>query len=251
MKLFTKKSAFVVLLCSVSLMAQNFLTENKFSHNYHITEEEVSCNDCHTAIDTTSTRETIGSVEASSCTDCHEDDIVEGQKLDVTFKDNSFTMSQRMPKGKLFFSHAGHLKRDTVNAEGKKCTSCHGSATEDVQATPVQITMASCVSCHEEQKAPLDCRTCHPTELKPVSHKTGMWGKGEFHGSDAVFNRQDCATCHKEEDSCIECHMGMNGKKVHGFNYEYTHGLDVKFKRKDCATCHQPLQQFCGDCHLK
>ncbi|MGL1903351.1 MAG: hypothetical protein OCC49_14520 [Fibrobacterales bacterium] len=242
--------------------AQNFLKDNTFSHTYHVVEEEVGCTDCHTEINAAGSIGAIQSVKASVCTDCHEDDITEEQILEVTFDDKSFQLFKKRLPGELFFSHESHIKRDTSSSENKKCSSCHGDITPKGETPTALPTMASCVTCHTEQQASITCATCHPTAVRPVSqktapttflpssHKSGVWLSGDFHGRDAQFKKQDCSMCHKDESTCTDCHLGLNGKKVHGLNYEYTHGMDVKFKRKNCSTCHVPVEQFCGDCHF-
>ncbi len=240
-----------LLLVPASLLAQDFLKNNMFSHTYHVTEEELSCTQCHEGIEQTATLMDIKAVPASACIDCHEDDIKEDEVLKVQLKDESFKLPNKIGSEKLFFSHKGHLNRVKDVEASKQCGLCHGIAMGEVPVKNELPSMSNCMSCHEAEKAELSCTTCHPSAMKPVSHTLPTWERGSFHGREALFKKQECAACHKEENQCNECHMGMNGKKVHSFNYQFTHGMDVRFKTKDCATCHQPLEQFCSDCHTK
>ncbi len=56
----------------------------------------------------------------------------------------------------VFFSHAAH-----VRLVGMGCSECHGPA--DTKAGPLvrPVTMAECMSCHEQRRANNDCLACH------------------------------------------------------------------------------------------
>lgn len=54
----------------------------------------------------------------------------------------------------VWFSHKRHAK--------STCAECHGPVEErDVIVKEKPITMAACMACHDETKAPNECNTCH------------------------------------------------------------------------------------------
>jgi hypothetical protein len=58
----------------------------------------------------------------------------------------------------VFFSHKPHVKgRDPV-----ACETCHGPVREmDVMQRVKDVSMASCLQCHQEKQAPTRCDACH------------------------------------------------------------------------------------------
>jgi len=55
----------------------------------------------------------------------------------------------------VWFSHKIHMK-------GATCEKCHGDVgARDVVTREKPITMAACMSCHEETDAPNECNVCH------------------------------------------------------------------------------------------
>lgn len=54
------------------------------------------------------------------------------------------------------FNHAPHIRANV------DCAKCHGDIGKGTVATRnVELTMGYCVNCHNENKAPVDCLTCH------------------------------------------------------------------------------------------
>jgi len=108
--------------------------------------------------------------------------------------------------------------------------------------------MDMCLTCHDDKKAPGDCRTCHDNlaDLKPAGHKS-PWFMNKEHGRDARFNRMDCAKCH-QESSCDACHKGQLSTRIHDLNFSFTHGIEARRGDKDCTVCHE-TQRFCITCH--
>ena len=49
-------------------------SSSEFSHKYHILEEELACNDCHTSVDESTTGADDLMPIPSVCADCHEID---------------------------------------------------------------------------------------------------------------------------------------------------------------------------------
>jgi hypothetical protein len=60
------------------------------------------------------------------------------------------------PEAHVKFNHAPHIRAKV------ECTTCHGNIGEGTVAQRnVEMTMGFCVNCHNENKAPVDCLTCH------------------------------------------------------------------------------------------
>lgn len=138
------------------------------------------------------------------------------------------------------FTHEKH-----ENASGAECDACHGDGEPGPENAP---SMAKCLSCHNDKKAPSSCRACHSdlTSLKPATHNT-RWLYRDGHGLEAKFGVAPCSQCHRDSE-CDACHTGNRAGRIHDPNYRYTHGLDAKTRDKDCALCHETVNQ-CRSCH--
>lgn len=59
----------------------------------------------------------------------------------------------------VWFSHEAHHKD-----AGISCETCHGPVAErDVLTKERPTSMAACMNCHAQRKAPNDCNFCHET----------------------------------------------------------------------------------------
>ena len=57
----------------------------------------------------------------------------------------------------VFFSHRVHFKRAKID-----CQVCHGPVAEREVITKEKPTsMQSCMDCHKQQHAPINCHACH------------------------------------------------------------------------------------------
>jgi hypothetical protein len=60
------------------------------------------------------------------------------------------------PSAHVRFQHAPHIRA------GVDCARCHGDMTQQTVAVrAVNLTMGTCVTCHQQEKASVDCTTCH------------------------------------------------------------------------------------------
>jgi hypothetical protein len=109
-------------------------------------------------------------------------------------------------------------------------------------------TMETCLTCHNDKKAPRNCRLCHadPEKIKPASHQS-PWFLRKEHGRDARFDRMQCEKCHQEA-SCDACHRGQLSIRIHDPNFSFTHGIEAKKEEMDCALCHE-VDKSCVACH--
>jgi hypothetical protein len=114
-----------------------------FSHKTHA--RLMKCLDCHAGA---TSAEQAGFPAITNCRRCHEQQFRNVKEL-------SWTRVYEVPDF-VFFSHATHAKA------GAQCSTCHGPVEQrDVLAKEVSTSMTSCIPCHRERKARVDCAACH------------------------------------------------------------------------------------------
>jgi hypothetical protein len=129
-----------LLLVTIAAFASG--PDGDFSHRKHASLK-MKCTQCHM----TAEKDEIASFpEVSSCRVCHT------------------SMAEReIPSRRVyllrqfvFFSHADH------HAAKVACATCHGEVNNhDILKVERPTTMAACMTCHKETKAPLGCNACH------------------------------------------------------------------------------------------
>ena len=103
----------------------------------------------------------MGFASAASCMQCHSDisaDKPAIQKLASFAKDKREIKWVRVYEIPSYvrFSHRAHLKA------GSTCADCHGQVKErEKMYREGDISMASCMSCHQMKGASIDCNYCH------------------------------------------------------------------------------------------
>ena len=129
-----------------------------FSHKLHAGAQQLKCATCHKNPDP---GEKMGLATAGLCMECHSDVKTESQeiqKLAAYAKENREIKWRRVYEipSYVYFSHRSHVKA------GSSCADCHGEVKELEQMYKAkEINMASCVNCHQEKGASLDCTFCH------------------------------------------------------------------------------------------
>jgi len=242
----------------------------KFSHALHVKDNAIECADCHTAATSSKLSGDKLFADHANCQTCHEDKLASDCKYCHTTEDNEPIPN---PPKELIFSHEKH-----AGTLALKCESCHEGVREATTAAANHLPdMATCNSCHTEQKASNNCESCHRnfTSLIPADHLTGEFKKD--HAKRTRLGAQDvsCAVCHADQ-FCQDCHTGdelksfgstrdlmtdpshwtsvkdspkpLRVQRTHSLNYRYSHGIDVKSRFLDCGSCHQ-AQSFCAECH--
>ena len=142
-----------------------------FSHNIHVKEAEMACEDCHYL---KPNGRWSGVPKLAKCVECHEEPQGETKeeahfikKFVETGREIPWLIYSKEPKN-VFFSHAAHLK-----IAGFKCRRCHGEMGYN-DKPPVYvysklskypqhtvIVMEKCMRCHKKFEAPNYCFTCH------------------------------------------------------------------------------------------
>jgi Cytochrome c7 and related cytochrome c len=132
----------------------------EFPHNVHV-ENGVACTEyCHESV-TMGPRAGLPSVR--TCMICHAAIATDRPLIQQITKmqEQGFDLAwQRVfgypDEAHVRFNHAPHIRAKV------ECATCHGNIAEQTVAERnVELTMGTCVSCHTERNAPIDCVTCH------------------------------------------------------------------------------------------
>lgn len=184
-------------------------------------------------------------------------------------------LSKPDPAGDLVFSHKTHIDNKV------QCATCHVPPLGHFD-TPAPMMM-TCLSCHEGQTAPNDCKNCH-RKLEQIA--PGL-GEPAVHLEPDAKTRKSCAKCHdvkvwcekchgvemphpgtwrvqhgaialKQSDVCVKCHQSTDKTfciRCHGVEMPHTaywyssHGDIARRDPQMCYQCHQSRERFCNECH--
>ncbi|KAA3613153.1 MAG: hypothetical protein D8M58_12660 [Calditrichaeota bacterium] len=217
-------------------------SKSEFSHKYHIEDEELACNDCHTNVNTSTTGTDDLMPVQDVCADCHEIDDEPAVKASMQM--------QRVTEYSTLFSHQLHSEKEF------NCVDCHGDVSQnEVGQKALTPNMKSCMDCHQTEQAENTCYTCHTTDeqLMPANHNlTFIHNHGDLARNDimTVSGEMNCQTCHTKQ-YCQDCHEGENvDRMIHPLNFEFTHALTTQGKENNCITCHEE-RSFCSSCHIE
>jgi hypothetical protein len=130
-----------------------------YTHKVHLANG-MQCTDCHVGVDRGPDAR-IPSV--NFCMTCHQviaTDRPEIKKIAAYRGRGEDIPWQRVygfePSAHVKFNHAPHIRA------GVDCKMCHGDmTTQTVAERKVGHTMGFCIECHRQQKASVDCVTCH------------------------------------------------------------------------------------------
>lgn len=130
-----------------------------FPHNKHIARG-IECIDCHNRADR---RAEAGIPSLRVCMFCHAKLFPKGEgvkqlqdyakkRIEVPWA----RVYQFEPSALVRFQHAPHLRN------GVECRICHGDVAKMTVAQPVvRHTMGTCVTCHRQRNASVECNACH------------------------------------------------------------------------------------------
>lgn len=130
-----------------------------FTHKVHLANG-LQCTNCHVGVDEGPDAR-IPSV--NFCMTCHQviaKDKPEIKKVAAYRARGEDIPWQRVygfePSAHVKFNHAPHIRA------GVQCAACHGDmTTQTVAERKVDHTMGFCIQCHKQEKASIDCVTCH------------------------------------------------------------------------------------------
>jgi hypothetical protein len=129
-----------------------------FNHKLHVSQLKQPCGMCHASV---GNGEMVDMPEVSKCMACHAAIAPKSQaeeKLAAFAKqgrDVDWVRVYQMPTF-VRFNHRQHAQA------GVKCESCHGPVAMRVSLRQEHdMSMGSCMNCHRETHASLDCGSCH------------------------------------------------------------------------------------------
>lgn len=133
-----------------------------FNHKVHM-DEDMACGECHLHAED-GVYATLPPTRV--CMLCHEEaqgeDPEEPKVREFAEAEDAyipFPIANELV-GHVYFSHEAHVTWAAMD-----CDECHGDmaeATEPVTVNQVAVlTMETCMDCHEERGASLDCIACH------------------------------------------------------------------------------------------
>ncbi len=130
----------------------------RFEHANHINNVGLTCDYCHHYADE-APNPTIPAV--SLCMECH--DSVKTGSPEIKRLTEYWEMKEPVPwrnvyylPDHVYFTHKRHVRF------GFDCAECHGYVEgADTMRQVRTLNMGWCVSCHNANKAPVDCTTCH------------------------------------------------------------------------------------------
>ncbi len=132
----------------------------EFPHVTHV-KQGITCTEyCHVGV---TTGPVAGIPGLSTCMTCHSAIATDRPKIqEITAQsERGVDMEWKRvfdfyPESHVRFNHAPHIRKNV------ECATCHGNVAEQTVAKRnVEMTMGFCVNCHNENKAPVDCLTCH------------------------------------------------------------------------------------------
>jgi hypothetical protein len=132
----------------------------EFPHDIHV-KNEIACTEyCHESV---STGPRAGLPSVRTCMICHTAIATDRPRIQqiTRMQEQGLDLAwQRVfgypEEAHIKFRHAPHIRAKV------ECATCHGNIAEQTVARRnVEVTMGTCVNCHNERKAPVDCLTCH------------------------------------------------------------------------------------------
>ena len=130
-----------------------------YPHNVHLAKG-MQCTDCHTGVDR---GPDAGIPDVKRCMTCHQ--VIATDRREIKKVAAYMARGEDVPWQRVYgFSTSAHVKFNHAPHVRAKvsCASCHGDMRQQTVAVrAVDLTMGSCIDCHKQQKASIDCTTCH------------------------------------------------------------------------------------------
>lgn len=135
-----------------------------------------------------------------------------------------------------------------VCVQGQACVSCHGDVTHGDAARVRRVhAMESCVACHQQEEATVECDVCHSARTQQERLESGSWQV--THGPQIIQahglgDLSSCGICHSPEH-CVGCH---GTALPHPIGFGQAHGEEALRDPGVCAACHE-TSAMCVPCH--
>ena len=251
-----------------------------FNHSFHLSEIELTCDDCHSGIESTDKLSWSVFPDMDFCLSCHDGDTADDDcEKCHTIADEPLAISDSWEISGHLFPHNIHLKYIY------ECSRCHNYIYYDEGLDDKKIWIEQeCNNCHAQkvESAGQDCSNCHTKDSfniikEKLSFNHSLSGF-TLEGQHAQVNCSRCHTTHefsKMIPTCISCHTDYhagnndmecqfchntsswlihNGIEIHQFTRFPLIGPHLK---ADCEDCHKsssivgfpPIDVDCISCH--
>jgi hypothetical protein len=210
-----------------------------FSHAQHVTEFEMSCEDCHGPLGP----EGFTTLSHASCSDCHDE--TEAEEISST----TCGLCHREKNPEELIAPAGAMSGAFVHTAGLegRCNDCHGGIMEEELDRVPLLGRRDVLRLREDSHAQgMACTLCHvdmDPDVAPADHEQDWMRR---HGLLGVLDDAACGACHAE-DSCRECHSVMMPSDHNNLWRLKTHGVVSYWDRERCVLCHE--SDACDNCH--
>ncbi|MBT8041549.1 MAG: hypothetical protein HKP10_05840 [Kiritimatiellales bacterium] len=220
----------------------------KFSHYIHVTDNEMTCDECHGEPGSAS----FNTLSHDTCIDCHD----EPEAKEITQEACGYCHQENEQQLLLMLMESAD---ETTPAEVKdpvfmhtealaeRCAECHGGLMNEALTSVPRLSRDEVIQIRNEAHVSgEDCLTCHVNMdryQEPANHDHA-WMKR--HGQLGMQFDAACSVCHTE-DSCTECHSVMQPASHNNLFRRQTHGAVAAWDRASCQTCHE--EDSCQSCH--
>lgn len=263
LKLVIVPAALVLLLLALGNCTGN-KDSLRFSHKFHVSEEEMDCSDCHRKVDSNEDLALKDMMPSeTTCLSCHKK-----QKENCGFCHTQPEAPQKAPRFRLegvTFSHQRHVPLFEQEEEKDTCAKCHAQTISE-ESPPLSEPaerVQECMSCHQKDADRLSCDGCHSgfkaSDDYPMDFAAHRGNFLQRHGAIARGNMVVCNHCHSEA-GCAECHSNaapmrprllsigdITRATPHAADFMTTHPVEARADGDRCLTCHQP--ERCQGCH--
>ncbi len=215
----------------------------KFSHNLHVVENEMACDDCHGKADGSAFK----AIGHATCLDCHDEPAAEeiNQKTcGICHEEKQIPLLKPWEEPPASTNLSVFVHTDALAG---KCGDCHGNLLDEKLLSVPKLTRADVLKIRNNAHASgQDCLACHVDMDRyrmPADHDLA-WMKR--HGTFGMQEDAACSVCHAE-DSCKQCHSVMQPVS-HNYMWRLrTHGVEAAWDRASCQVCHE--EDSCTSCH--
>ncbi len=137
------------------------------------------------------------------------------------------------------------VKFDHGKHKSTECLECHHGINdwENLDGNKTDLTMDSCLKCHNGREVAKNCTMCHNPTPRPADHVRNFEKK---HGTAYRTNPARCRTCH-EDSSCLSCHARKPDSHTLAW-VSRRHGIAARTNPMRCQACHSD-RWVCKRCH--
>jgi len=191
-----------------------------------------------------------GHVADENCKYCHPEtrDLIVYHSLRITHKKHW----GREISCTFCHDRVVHGPRVEALEPGEETAGGRAMAGSGIAAYKYTPRMATCLTCHDDKKAPNACSTCHVVlgERRAAAFNPD-WV--EAHKENVRQEGRTCTRCH-QEDFCANCHRAAN---PHPSDWRALHAEAFKENPSSCPVCHRAPHEkprdlrmaFCRSCH--